>query len=470
MPVIYAVYALIALALFRAVGGRRAAIACFIGGWLALPVGEYRPGDFAGDFPLDVLGLALPARMLLSKAALVPTITCVASLIMDHRRWIAFRPALLDAAVAMFCAWPLAQQLLSPDRPGALADAAYLTATWGATWSLGRLYIGDEAGLRDLLRGLAWSGLVMLPAALLEAFRGPFLYEALYGPHPYARIGIERYVGYRPVLLFEDGNQYGMWMAMAALAGFGVARDDRRFRAAAWSLAAASLLSQSVGAILLLGAGALAVAARVSISLKALAVAGALLVATAGVYVSGLIPVEHIARRTAAGQAVIGAFRSVGRGSLPWRVSQDLKTLPLIRERAIVGHGRWDWWKPAGARPWGLPMLVWGQFGLIGLALSLAILLAPSIRVLTGSARPARAPHAVAIITLAAVVDAALNSFIYFPAILASGALAAHLSRRPSAGQGEGRLAPAMVRRRHDRRDPAEQETDAQDEARQGQG
>ena len=68
------------------------------------------------------------------------------------------------------------------------------------------------------------------------------------------------------------------------------------------------------------------------------------------------------------GRAVVGAIKSVGRGSFSWRIAQDQRALPLATARPLVGTGQWDWWRPQPSRPWGLAMLVLGQFGLIGCA------------------------------------------------------------------------------------------------------
>src|SRR3546814_2222487 len=67
-------------------------------------------------------------------------------------------------------------------------------------------------------------------------------------------------------------------------------------------------------------------------------------------------------------------FRAAGRQSLPWRIGQDLKTLPIIQDRLVIGHARWDWFRGAGTRPWGMPLLLLGQFGLVGLLGLLAAL------------------------------------------------------------------------------------------------
>src|SRR5471030_986044 len=62
-------------------------------------------------------------------------------------------------------------------------------------------------------------GLVMIaPIALLEGVMGPRVYGWIYELHPFRADGVARYVGFRPLGFFENGNQYGIWVAATALA------------------------------------------------------------------------------------------------------------------------------------------------------------------------------------------------------------------------------------------------------------
>jgi hypothetical protein len=87
-----------------------------------------------------------------------------------------------------------------------------------------------------------------------------------------------------------------------------------------------------------------------------------------------------------------------------------------------------------------MPLLVTGQFGLIGLALCFGLLLAPAVRAgLRGSAGAASGGDAAATVMATLVVltvaDALLNSFIFFPALLAAGGLAFARSAKAEAAQ-----------------------------------
>jgi hypothetical protein len=399
---------------------RQVIIGAFFVGWMLLPVAAF---PSALD-EMGTLGTALPGAMLITKAALLPPALLVVSLFTSRNKWLRWRPHWLDLAMMLFCASPLLH--------ARTLDTLYLASTWLAVWLLGRVLLAGRDGRRDALALAAATGLALVPIALLDGLAPPWLYGAVYGPHPFQAEGAERYLGFRPVGFFEDGNQYGIWTAMTALSGIEFARTNRAWRWIAALLAAIALASQSVGAILLLLIGVAALFARPALPRWLLPATGAALLAGSVVYLSGVVPLEHIARDTRPGQLALGAFRAIGRGSLPWRISQDQRALPLIAEAPLIGHGNWDWWRPLGRRPWGLPMLVIGQYGVIGLALLMIALLTGALATLWRGVRDER--FALAVIVLLAGIDALLNSTIYFPAVLLAGALASQIgNRRPAA-------------------------------------
>jgi hypothetical protein len=55
-----------------------------------------------------------------------------------------------------------------------------------------------------------------------------------------------------------------------------------------------------------------------------------------------------------------------GRLVIHWRKARDQTALPLIAAHPILGTPRWDWWRTNEERPWGLALLILGQFGWIG--------------------------------------------------------------------------------------------------------
>lgn len=437
VDLVYIAFAAAGLALFMAVRPAVAVFAVFLGGWLILPVGHYPAGSADAVFPYWITGLAVPSDMLLTKAWIAPAVALSGSLAFDRAAWRRLRPRGLDAPMLLWCLWPLLQApLVAEARPYPGLASLYLFGSWGLPWIIGRLYLASFEGRRLFARALAWSVAACLPIGLIEGALGPVLYGWLFEPHPFRHDGAERYVGFRPLGFFENGNQYGLWMSLSALSAIWLAASEsgpgyRGRRALAWLGAGLALAAQSVGGLLMLGFGAAFLWICRWVRPRALVAAGtAMLVMGGAVYVSGVVPVTQIGKGTVIGQRAIEAFRAVGRGSFAWRISQDQKLLGAAMARPVSGSGAWDWWRSKDIRPWSLSMLLLGQFGLIGLCLAFGSLLAPAVRSgwqapRESGWRPVALPSMLAALVALAVADALLNSFFFFPAITAAGGLAA---------------------------------------------
>jgi hypothetical protein len=298
------------------------------------------------------------------------------------------------------------------------------------------VYCRGADGLHALARALALSGLACLPFAIAEGVAGAQTYGWFFEPHPFRHDGNERYLGWRPLGFFENGNQYGLWISLCALVAawwaWSRGQTDRRWRVVAWVVIVMALAAQSIGGVMLalLGAVVLWLSSRLRPRRMVAAALAAALVVSA-VYVSGIVPVARIANDTASGRMVVGAIKSVGRGSFTWRIAQDQRALPLAMAHPLAGTGQWDWWRSQPSRPWGLAMLVLGQFGLVGLALSASVLLLPAARIAWAAPRgdpraPQALPWLLAVVVLLSMLDAVLNSFVFFPAVLIAAALSTH--------------------------------------------
>lgn len=421
---------------------RTAILVTLIGGWWLLPVANYPPVPPGTTFPWWITGIALPSDMLVTKAWIPPVTALAGASLRDWRTLRGWQPSLIDVPMAGWCLWPLVQGLAAAASPPGWVATFYVTGAWGVPWLIGRVWLSGRDGELAVLRGIALSGLANVPVAIVEGVRPPMLYGLLYGPHPFRSDGIERYFGYRPLGFLEDGNLYGLWAALAAFAAIALLSEPKR-RSRGWVALAVvnvvvALASQSAGAIILLAIGVALIAAwRLPHIVPLLSGVAALVVLAAIVHFSGVLPLRSLAS-TAAGQHVIGAMRSIGRGSLLWRVSQDTKTLATIAAHPIAGTGQWDWWRPYGIRPWGQALLLLGQYGVIGLLLAWGALLGACgsafarLRRVTRAAVDPALP--LAIIVLLALTDAALNAFFFSPAILVAGAVAAS-SLRSSRGR-----------------------------------
>lgn len=454
---VYFLYAVMTFVLFAFRPPRQASLIAYFGGWLILPVAIYDSETITvKGFTLDVIGTALPSNLLLTKALVVPLVVLGGLALKAPGAFRDFRFRPLDGIVAAFCLTPLLAALAGRvELIHALGQAAYLAGVWGGTWMVGRLMLANAEGSQALVRAMAISGLFLLPAALIEGLGAAQLYARFFGPHPFHADGLSRYFGARPLMFFEHGNQYGIWIAMAALAAFHLARmEETRSRftiATAALLTLGALASQSIGAILLLLLGIFWLLTSMKVRRWTLAAGALLLVVGAGGYLSGKDRMERVAYSTPVGQVAMAALKSTGRGSLSWRVHRDLESLEMISHAPLSGYGRWDWWRPINSHPWGLPLLLTGQFGLISLALASIALLTGALRaLLRGSA------SLLPVVVMLAAIDAWLNSFLYFPAILAAAAIGNIVrsrSRSPRSGEdadGDDRETRFLTEDRHD--------------------
>ena len=424
---------------------RTAILLVLIGGWWLLPVARYGPGAPGTNSPWWITGIALPSDMAVTKAWVPPLVAFVGAAVADLRSLRNWQPSWIDLPMAGWCLWPFIDHIGSANPPALLASL-YVTGAWGFPWLIGRVWFSDAGGARALTRGIALSGLANLPVAIIEGVRPPMLYGLVYGPHPYRFDGIDRYVGYRPIGFLENGNLYGLWTALAAFAAISLLQD-RETSSRGWVALAiinviVALASQSVGAIILLAVGtALLAMWRSRLVMPALIGAAALVVLAAAIYLSGILPIRELAH-TPAGEHLIGLMRSIGRGSFFWRISQDTKTLGTITAHPLLGTAQWDWWRPYHTRPWGQPILLIGQYGLIGLVLAWGSLIAACAvavkraRELRGGTFDPALP--LAIMVLLALADAALNAFFFSPAILAAGAIAVGRKGRGATGVWRG--------------------------------
>jgi hypothetical protein len=442
---VFIVFFVVAMGVFKVLRPPMATLTVLLSAWVVLPVGHYPIDSADAVFPFWITGLATPSDMLLTKAWVGPVAALVGVLVFDTKTLLAFRPRWVDAPMLAWCAWPLLQSVFAatPSKPAAFVAALYLLGCWGLPWLLARLYFSRPEGQWLLLRALTYSALACLPFSLYEGVFGPDAYGLTFEVHPFRADGAERYLGFRPIGFFEHGNQFGIWVSLCALLAVWrcVVLPPGRYRHIALAVAALSVLmalaAQSVGALLLMGAGGALLSSSQLIRTR-LVVFGTLgaLMLSAAVYTSGVIPINQIGKGTAWGQTVVNAFRAAGRGSFTWRISQDQKLLAEIKAHPVVGSAQWDWFRAKNTRPWGLAMLLLGQFGLVGLTLCFGSVLWPALREAWEAPRASgwqssTMPLLLAVIVGLTMLDALMNSFIFFPAVLIAGALA---GRRQSVG------------------------------------
>ena len=197
----------VVVALFRAIGPRRAVLVGLLGGYLFLPVGQVMLGPSGFAFPLHKftatgLGLLLGA------------------LIFDRRTLLRARPGWLDLPMLGYYLAPLIG--LATGVPGSSTDILDVMIGRGLGWvvpyAMGRIYFGRGDGPATVAVALVIAGLSYIPVCLYEEIAGPTRYLAgLIYRIPYKETMVERIGGWRPEGLLSNGLTLAAWMALTTV-------------------------------------------------------------------------------------------------------------------------------------------------------------------------------------------------------------------------------------------------------------
>ncbi|MEG4988098.1 O-antigen ligase domain-containing protein [Microcoleus sp. BR0-C5] len=178
----------------------RAVIISFVVGWLFLPQASY-------PIPL------LPAYTKISAACYG---ILLGTLIYDTTRITSFKPGWLDVPMVIYCLCPIVSQVSNGGSP--ISPTVNQIVTWGLPYFLGRLYVGNLEGLRQLAIGIFAGGLAYIPFTLFEGVMGPTTHQLVYGVNAFNDWGQARRMGgWRPVVFMQHGLMVGLWMMTAAL-------------------------------------------------------------------------------------------------------------------------------------------------------------------------------------------------------------------------------------------------------------
>lgn len=328
VTVALAAYLVAAYACFRAFEPRRAVATALVGGWLFLP-------HFDGH-----LQFLLTHR----KEMYVPFVVALASVVVDHGRWLRFRPGWFDLPVLAASVGPFLTALDNDlGTNEAIAAAIEGTLTWGAPWMLGRLYLGDERGLRGYAWAVVVGALVYVPLCLVEVKMSPQLHQWVYGFRTFQFDQALRFGGYRPVVFLQHGLAVGTLLATGALIAWWAWRTGalRAWRGlpVSWivgTLLVMTLVAKSTGAIVLLGVGiaALELTRRFKTAIP--------------VVVLALVPAAYAAARINGwnGTSIVETAQRWTNADRASSLSFRIKNEDMLVEKAL-------------RRPW----LGWGRFG-----------------------------------------------------------------------------------------------------------
>lgn len=437
IPPLIALFAWIPISLFIfwRRPARQAILISFLGGWAVLPSANFVPTGAA--FPYWILGNSLPSDYFFTKASMTALGALLGVLVFDRQSLRRFRPGLWDLPMLVWCIVPLLSGIANElGFRSILRTEVYQLLAWGTPYLLGRIYFSNADALKLAARAFVIAGLAYLPVCVVEIFTGPQIYARLYGYEPYRWIGAQRYLGFRPIGLLEDGNQLGIWMATSALIAIWLWRRKLVAKIAgipiAWVgmiLLAATILCQSAGSIvLLLGLLPFLCFSQRGL-MRTLATTIVLgIVALMGVRLTNVVSLRSVMSHSSAARDAAYALRDIGRGSFGWRLAQDEKNVGTALAKPILGYGRSNWWKGGTSRPWALWLLAFGMYGMVGLLALECLQFAPlAIAIWSPSARSDVAGHdlrfALAVVILMSAIDNLLNGSMILPLLLLAGGL-----------------------------------------------
>ncbi len=355
---------------------RRAVITSFVVAWLFLPQAGY---------PLP--GLPDYTKM---------SATCygilLATFIYDSGRFRAFKPGWLDSPMLIWCLSPMASSL-SNDLGAYDGFSASMeqVVTWGLPYFLGRLYLGNLVGLKQLAIAIFAGGLAYVPFCLLESRISPQLHRLVYGFHVNADFSqTMRMGGYRPTVFMVHGLAVGAWMMAASLIGIwlwhaGVLKQfwGKPMKWLVPTVLFTFINCRSTGAYLLLvmGLGILFAGKKIRSTLPLLAL---IVFITGYLYlgVSGAITPEKRAQVNAALTKTLNAERAQ---SLDFRLANEEILGEKAREKMVFGWGGWgrarvydDYGKDISVTD-SLWIIAFGNQGIVGVISLFSSILLPSL-------------------------------------------------------------------------------------------
>jgi hypothetical protein len=425
----------VSLLLFRRFPIQVALLINFVGGWAVLPAANYV--NRGADFPYWILGTSLESDYFITKATILGFTGILVVYLFDRTSFKRFQLTVWDLPMGMWLIAPLLSAIANPGnyKEGWIGEIYQLLA-WGSPYLIGRLYFTDTQSLRIAAKSFVIGGLAYIPFCIFEFFTGPRIYALLYGYQPYQLNGAKRFIGYRPVGLLENGNQLGIWMATATLIALWLWRRKTAqsilgipILPVAIALLIITLLCQSTGAILLL----LALIPFVFVDPRYLSRTVSILLVLgilsfAAFRIANIVSLRELVRDNPKAHAVASYLKSIGKGSLGWRLSLDERHIDTALDEPILGYGQWDWWRSGFERPWSLWLLTFGMYGSVGLVSLEALLLIPALRAVwfplaRSDIGYTNMRHTLSAAVLISAIDSLLNSAIILPLLLVIGGM-----------------------------------------------
>ena len=163
--------------------------------------------------------------------------------------------------ILVWCLCPIASSLSNDlGLYDGLSASLINFVRWGLPYLVGRLYFGDQEGLRSWTVGIVIGGLLYVLPCLYEIKMSPVLQAQVYGTGGWegTRMG-----GYRPRVFFSTGLELGMWMTAVSLTAIWLWKSGSLMRLGSYSmgglilpiLLVTTVMCRSTGALLLMISG-----------------------------------------------------------------------------------------------------------------------------------------------------------------------------------------------------------------------
>jgi hypothetical protein len=336
-------------------------------------------------------------------------------------------------------------------------------------FAIGERIFRTERDLLDLLEVLALCGLIYAPLAVVEVVLSPQLHRWIYGYHQHSFFQHIRAGGYRPMLFMSHGLSVALFAFMALQAAVGLARARVHAR-----LEAGVLVAAPAAMLIACKSMASGVYGVVGTALQYLLSERARARVITGIAVLVLAyPVLRM-ERVFPTQTIVRAFATLSTeraASLAFRFDQEERLLARAQQRPLFGWGGWG--RPHIFAPWGQQIsisdgawvILFGEFGYVGFAGFVTLLVAPLLRFVRTRprlpARPQILVGALALILAVCALDLLPNgrldnlSSVYAGALFAladprrwAGSMASRGGRGPPPDDGTGQASGAPRGRR----------------------
>jgi hypothetical protein len=184
-----------------------------------------------GTMYLPNAGYQIPILRVFDKGSSTLFAVVLGVIIFDMGRLTRYRFHWVDIPMLLWCMSPFASSISNDLGPyDGLAEVMSSIISWGLPYAVGRLYITDRNGVRDLVFGFIFAGLVYLPLCLWEMKGGPFFHQKVYGFYPHNWFQQLKETGWRPSVFFMHGLWLCGFMAYAALCALCVSRTKSTSR------------------------------------------------------------------------------------------------------------------------------------------------------------------------------------------------------------------------------------------------